>query len=155
MFSDTVILYLGCDSCTLISMNPVGVQGFSSWLGVRRSWHRGVAVHCDRWRQSRNRCGCNGRWTAGTCTHVYSIFFVQMHTSLTAYICTNLQLAAKLTAGQYMCWNDQKTFIFPVLIIIQTVIVILGYIFAKNNNNCLETYSKSSTTNIWQVHFYL
>lgn len=64
---DTAIICVGCDACTLIGMNPVSVQGFCSWLAVGWCWHRGVAVHCDWWRQSRNGCSCDGGWSAGTC----------------------------------------------------------------------------------------
>ena len=55
---------------TLIGMNSVGVEGFGRRLAVGWSRHRGVAVHGERGRQSRDRCGCDGGWSAGTCTHL-------------------------------------------------------------------------------------
>lgn len=55
--------------CTLIGVNAVGVQSVGGGLATRRRWHRRVAVHCNGRRQSRYRCGCDGRWRAGTCAH--------------------------------------------------------------------------------------
>lgn len=55
--------------CTLIGVNAVGVQRFGCRLAAWWRWHRRVAAHCDGWRQSRYRRGCNGGWSAGTCTH--------------------------------------------------------------------------------------
>lgn len=55
------------DGRTLIGMNPVSVQGLGRRLAVGWSWHGRVAVHCNGWRQCRDRCGGDGGWSAGTC----------------------------------------------------------------------------------------